>query len=271
MDDLHFDHLARSLTRARSRRSALTGLAGGLLLPLLATDSGVAKARRHHGGVEGETWRHRKCPHPLTKCTYRKGNKKKHRCFDLQSDSANCGACGHACPADHVCHEGVCTGSACAGCQAGGACQPGTSIDQCGVNGETCQTCPRDECNAAVCDAGTCATTPTPGKSCNDETGICDASGKCQPVVCAGKRSASPCFPRDASTCNTSGPTCRCGTDINGINHCYENAYCNNTPGPECSSNADCEAILGRPGSICFLADGCCLSRTGCTTPCPNP
>ena len=273
MEDTRFDRLTRSLSGTATRRDTLAGLAGGLLLPLLLPEPLSAKDRQPDHGAHGETWRHRKCPRGLTRCTYRKGSRKKRRCVDLQTDITNCGACGNACPVDHLCLGGVCTGNApvCTGCRAGSACEPGTSVEQCGVNGATCQACPGDDCNAPLCAEGACSTTPTSGKSCNGDTGICDDSGKCQPLVCAGKRSASPCFPRDASTCNTSGSTCRCGTDINGINHCYENAYCNNAPGPECTSNEDCVAIIGHPGAICFLADGCCLSRTGCTTPCPNP
>ena len=268
MDETRFDHLTRTLSGASTRRGTLAGLAGGLLLPLLAADPGAAKSHRHAGNVQGETWRHRKCPHPLTKCTYRVGKKKKHRCFDLQTDAANCGSCRNACPAGQVCQGGTCTSATCAGCLDGATCQPGTTVQACGTGGATCQTCKGDECNEPTCAKGACTTTPTPDKSCNDDTGICDASGKCQPVVCAGKTSSNPCFPFDASTCNVGGSKCYCGTDINGINSCYANAYCNNDR--ECASNADCEARGFGAGSICFSATGCCGSQTGCTTPCPN-
>lgn len=269
VEETQFDHLTRTLSRVNSRRSAVAVLLGGLLLPLLPDEPITAKTRRRRDDVNGETWRHRKCPHGLSKCTFKKGKKKKYRCVDLQTDLANCGTCRNACPAGHVCQGGACVASACGGCLAGGACQPGTSVQQCGANGAACQACSGNECNEPVCDNGSCATSPTPGKSCSGDTGICDASGKCQPVICAGKTSTNPCFPRDASTCNTSGTKCFCGTDLNGINSCYENAYCN-TVQRECTSNADCEAIIGKPGSICFSATNCCLSQTGCTTPCPN-
>lgn len=272
MEDARFDRLARVLSGSRNRRSALSALlAGALVAPV--PGAALAGKRQGERDVNGETWRKKPCPSGLTKCKIRKGKKKKKlRCIDTQRDAAHCGACGHACAAGQPCLNGVCgcQGPACSGCCTGTTCEPGTTVQHCGVGGGACQTCPGNECNEPACDDGACTTTPLPGKACNNDTGVCDASGRCQPAVCAGKNSPSPCFERDAATCNAGGSTCRCGASIEGINGCFQNAYCLNPPEQDCTSNADCEATFGK-GSICFDATLCCLGRTGCTTPCPNP
>ncbi|MCA9880598.1 MAG: hypothetical protein KC442_22535 [Thermomicrobiales bacterium] len=271
MEDARFDHLARSLSGPRTRRGALSALLTGALTPLLPA-AALADPRQSRRQASGETWRKRPCPSGLTKCKIRKGKKKKLRCVDTQHDAAHCGACGHACAAGQSCLNGSCSHQepTCSGCRTGATCEPGTTAQHCGAGGVACQVCTGDECNEPVCDNGVCATTPLPGKACNNDTGICDASGRCQPAVCAGKNSPNPCFERDAATCNDGGSTCRCGASIEGINGCFQNAYCNNPPEQDCTSNADCEASFGK-GSICFDATLCCLGKTGCTTPCPNP
>lgn len=276
MEDRPFDQLVRSVAdgTASTRRGVLTGVLGGLLGGLLAPvlPGAEALARNRRGAVAAETWQHKRCPAGWQRCTVRKGRKKKGRCVDVQSDPANCGACRHACGAGQTCAGGVCAGNVapCAGCLAGSVCAAGTTISQCGAGGAACQVCAGDDCNEPACDHGVCGTTPLPGESCNDGAGTCDASGRCQPQVCIGKTSSSPCFPEDASTCNAGGSTCRCGVSIEGINGCYEDAYCAGPTTPDCTSNADCEATFG-VGSLCFADAGCCGGWTGCTSPCPNP
>ncbi|MFT4039286.1 MAG: hypothetical protein QM692_13955 [Thermomicrobiales bacterium] len=274
MEDRHFDEFVRTVSgsQVQTRRAAVAALLGGLLAPLLPGAETLAD-RGNGKTVASEKKRKRKrCAPGLLTCVSRKGRKKQRLCVDGQRDPANCGACGSVCGADQSCQGGVCTGNAqpCAGCRAGDACVAGTTAQQCGAGGAVCQTCPGDDCNEPVCITGVCDTTPLPGKSCDGGAGTCDAAGLCQPQVCVGRTSANPCFPLDASTCNASGSTCHCGTDINGINGCYQNAYCNNPPAADCTSNADCEPGFGK-GSLCFNASGCCGGRTGCTTPCPNP
>lgn len=63
-------------------------------------------------------------------------------CFDLQSDAANCGGCGHACTVNFACVAGVCE------CDSDGDCSAGT-------NGT---------CNSGVCTCGT--NTCKPGQRC---------------------------------------------------------------------------------------------------------
>lgn len=245
MDDERFDALSRMLGNGTSRRGAL-----GLLAGMAGVGLGEAVAkRRKHGKGKG-------------KGQATAGNKRQkvticHRTGSATNAFVTLDVDESAVPA----HQAL-----------GDAIDPDFQhdIQHCGSCGNGCTG--GDACHAPSCQAGTCGTTPTPGVPCDGGAGTCDASGQCQPNtpnVCSGKNSPNPCFERDASTCNAGG-TCNCGTGLDGNLTCYENAYCNNG-GPECASNADCEAILGRPGSVCFSAEFCCLSKTGCTTPCPSP
>jgi hypothetical protein len=189
-------------------------------------------------------------------------------CVDTKTDAGNCGACGTACPTGQSCQGGVCSCPSGQTKCAGECVDTQTDVANCGTCGNDCGG--GNDCNTAVCDQGTCETTPNTGAACNGGLGTCNAAGQCIAAVCAGKATASPCFPFDAGTCNTGGSTCRCGSDLNGNVACYENAYCNNS-GPQCASNADCVAMGFPTGSICFTArDICCTGQTGCTTPCPT-
>ena len=86
--------------------------------------------------------------------------------------------------------------------------------------------------------------------------------------VCVGKTAVSPCFYQSGGPCNAAG-TCQCGIDLDGNVTCRDRAFCNDG-GPECTSNADCEAITGKVGSVCFSSTSCCAepTQTGCTIPC---
>ena len=213
-----------------------------------------------------------------------------------QGSACTCnGAPCAGCCADNVCQAGTTTqqcgtnGAVCQTCDGGRSCQNGScgcpsGQDFCGgacVDTETdaanCGSCGNvcsggNDCNTVVCNQGSCETTPNDGAPCANGTGSCDAAGHCIATVCAGKASANPCFERDGAFCNAA-QTCNCGTGIHGTVACFENAYCNHSNpngGPECASNADCVAMGYPQGSICFLATNCCISQTGCTTPCPS-
>jgi hypothetical protein len=87
-------------------------------------------------------------------------------CVDLSSDDANCGQCGHACPDNHGCRDGICALDCPAGMQAcDGVCvDPQTAFDHCGG-------CDRACAPGEVCSAGRCAMSCQPG--------MADCSGDC--------------------------------------------------------------------------------------------
>ena len=233
MDDSQFDRLTRLAAQPRSRRGALGVLAG-----LAGLGLGEASARKRRGKARtraADTGKTTICHHDHDAGVY------------VKITVADAAWPAHQKHGDFV-HDDCCID------------------DECGGDDKPC--------TASTCAKGTCEHAPTPGASCNAGTGpasgACDSAGTCQPIspnVCSGLDSPNPCFPRVAASCGATG-SCHCGTSIDGSVACYRNAYCNNAPAAECTSNADCERDLG-PGSVCFTAESCCLSRTGCTSPCP--
>ena len=72
-------------------------------------------------------------------------------CADRSSDAANCGACGSACPAGHVCLENVCVKPAtCSASTTGATCQlPGGFTGTC--CGDACVDLSSSSSNCSVC------------------------------------------------------------------------------------------------------------------------
>lgn len=151
-------------------------------------------------------------------------------CADLQTDGANCGACGTDCAAQGLfCAAGGCTAECPAGTQACGAScvDINVSLQHCGACDMACAagtSCQAGSCSCAggqsLCD-GVCADTMTstshcggcgqacaPGQTCNGGTCGCPASGQ------------TPC----GETCvdlMTSGLNCgACGTMCGAAETC---------------------------------------------------
>jgi len=114
---------------------------------------------------------------------------------NIQSDAANCGGCGYACPANALCQQGQCyckegytaENNACVAAPAGGAgtttgcpagmspCPDGycyelsSSPDNCGICGNTCPA-------GMICSASTCTNVPTEATTVAVTTGTTTAT-----------------------------------------------------------------------------------------------
>jgi hypothetical protein len=102
------------------------------------------------------------------------------KCVNTRSDSANCGACGHACTRGRICNHGVC------GCPPGLTLCGNDCVDLSG-NQDNCGAC-GVACPNGICCAGTC------GTLCND--GTCCPRGQ----HCCGN---GHCCPAGQPCCNT--------------------------------------------------------------------
>ena len=135
---VHGDSFARlTLTLAeytdRRQVSGLVMLSGLLALLGLSPEAEAKRKKR----------KKRKCSSGFTKCVVKrkkkkkKGRKKRRKffCANLQTDRANCGACGHACASEQTCNSGVCTSSS-------GGCVPDTTPVSCaGTCGPVLNSC----------------------------------------------------------------------------------------------------------------------------------
>ncbi len=101
------DGLARALAAPRSRRGTAGIVAGGLMAALGLDADAKRRGRqsaRKKGSGKGKGNRRGKRPKPCPAGTKRCGK----ACIDVQSDPANCGACGRTCGAGDVCTGGTC-------------------------------------------------------------------------------------------------------------------------------------------------------------------
>jgi hypothetical protein len=124
-------------------------------------------------------------------------------CYDLTSNTSNCGACGNVCPAGQLCSSGQCTaastcqaplvqcgevcvdtstdpancGSCGAACAAGQVCSMGTCSDACATGLTQCGLACVD-LNSDVLNCGACGAACMGGQSC--------ANGQCQGTPSGG-------------------------------------------------------------------------------------
>ena len=228
MDGARFDDFTRALGAARSRRTALRALAGGLA----AAVTGLSRP----GGGEA------------AKC-----GKEGEACGCCQSGLSCTG--GTCCPDDRVCNGACCpAGTACqdgacvragegkgspGGCPAGQARCNGTCVAimsdlaNCGACGLACPAA-TDPCQVAVCANGVCGFAPgNDGATCNDGN-ACTQTDTCQGGVCTGSNSVV-CEASDdchvAGVCNPatglcSNPNAADGTSCNDANVCTEGDSC---------------------------------------------
>ncbi|MDH4184348.1 MAG: hypothetical protein OEV92_09015 [Nitrospinota bacterium] len=123
-------------------------------------------------------------------------------CVNLSTNSANCGACGAACPAGQTCSGGVCAVAA-------PSCPSGTSI--CSA---ACVNLKADRNNC-----GTCANSCSPTTVCiQGACGACPATY----IICNGQ-CVSPS--KDVNNCGSCGTACGAGKScISGL--CQEVSIC---------------------------------------------
>jgi len=186
---------------------------------------------------------------------------------NLQSENANCGACGTACGAGQVCSAGAC-GSTCAmpltTCTpASGSYCANTQNDpsNCGACGTTCalvnasvQTCVAGRCGVARCNAG---------------FGDCDMVGAsgCETNLLTDTSNCGAC----GRACSLPNATPTCASGACGITACDTGfADCNMRAADGCevalqTDNANCGAC----GRTCGAGQVC--SGGACTTTCASP
>jgi len=260
MEDQRFDELTKRVASSVSRRTALKAalIAGvGGFLGLGGTEVASADAGKCLGdkcelnkqcctGVCDPNTQTCACPGGQTNCS---GN-----CLNLQTDSANCGACGNACPNGQACVGGVCecattlcvtvTGSIC--CLAGQDCCKGQCVSlnttqNCGACGTVCGS-------GQACINGTC--------QCAPGNNLCSVTNACIPAN-------SCCTSADCAvsgqTCSGPGGTCACPASqkpCSASNSCIPNA--------SCCTNTDCPSGQACVNGLCECASAFCGNNTCC-------
>lgn len=172
IDTERFDELAKELSRSRSRRSAvrtLAGAAAGGLFALLGGSGTVASGTKipicHLTGSAANPVIYIEVDSTAVAEHTAHGD-----AVDLQTDAANCGACGNVCDALERCVAGSCLtcggeGQACCAdlsCESGLTCTGGTCVGECSVG--SCTT-DADCCAPLLCNpefGGFCDNDPGP-------------------------------------------------------------------------------------------------------------
>jgi hypothetical protein len=181
-------------------------------------------------------------------------------CTNVQTDNANCGACGSACPAGNVCSGGTCGLTCQAGLvNCGGTCiDPQTDRNHCGASGACSATgsTAGQACAAGqLCSAGSCVQT------CSDAQAACPTSA---PTYCAD-------LTRDANNCGSCGFVCPAGQQCVGEScECPPTTphACTTGGGAQFCTNRDTDPLnCGSCGTICDAGTAC--SSGACVTSCP--
>jgi len=176
-------------------------------------------------------------------------------CADLQTDAANCGACGTACGMGGTCRMGACMSTRMM-CPAGQTdCTPTAPAP----------TCVDTATNAANCGACGTACNAPPAATCNGTSArTFAATGTCSASRCtyAPTDTACPARANATTTCTGAGVcgfTCSAGF-----------ADCDGAPANGCEVNLNTDrAHCGACGAACPSGQGCAagLCRIACDAP----
>jgi hypothetical protein len=181
-------------------------------------------------------------------------------CSDLSTDPANCGACGHVCPAGNSCVSGV--------CQVRSSCTDGvkngseTDVD-CG--GGVCPACGTDraclvngDCQSQTCTSGVCraAATCTDGVQNGGETGV-DCGGAACPACPTGCLIDADCADSNPCTIDTCVTHACVHAPVVCVaqDHCHDAGTCD--PTGMCSNPAKPAGTSCSDGNACTQADTC--------------
>lgn len=236
MDGQRFDRLARTVAAHASRRQLVRLAAGMALAGMLP---GRAQAMQEASEATD-------CDAGLTFCTDAGA------CVDLQTDMANCGACGSVCESQLVpvaCRAGECVRA---------DCPPG--IEYCGavdlcrdlsIDPEHCGGC-GNACASGLCVDGACA--DAPGQSC--AAGQTNCGGVCIDTCC------------DNANCGACGIACPAGTTCfegqcgcpSGFCCAEGETICDGACVATCCDNANCGAC----GNACANGETCFEGVCGC-------
>ncbi|MEZ4561389.1 MAG: beta-propeller fold lactonase family protein [Thermomicrobiales bacterium] len=103
MDHESIDRLSRIVAKRLTRRT-LASFAGPGLAAMAAAPMDVLANKKK---------KKKTCKGGLTRCTVRKGKRKKATCVNVQTDNAHCGGCGRTCPGGQTCQNGACVDRGC--------------------------------------------------------------------------------------------------------------------------------------------------------------
>jgi hypothetical protein len=203
------------------------------------------------------------------------------QCVDLQSSTANCGACGRTCTTGQTCTAGTCVNNACpVGGQkpCGGTCTD-TSVDpnNCGQCGDACgggRVCVNSQCQCPqgqVSCAGTCVDTTNDPAHCGSCSQTC-LGGACNAGQCTCPGSLILCngqcvdVTQNANNCGTCGRVCASGTNCTASTCSCPSGQllCGTSCIPVTNDNLNCGACGRTCGPTQQCNQGTCQSEFTC-------
>jgi hypothetical protein len=176
-------------------------------------------------------------------------------CVNLQTDSNNCGTCGHQCKNGQSCRNGTCvcpdgqaslnTNNDCGSCGTicanGQSCRNGTCVcpdGQTSLNtNNDCGSCGTICANGQSCRNGTCVcpdghTSLNTNDDCGSCGTICSGDLSCQNGTCACPAGSQQCGMSDS--CCAPG-TCQCCSRDASTPSCPNGGFCNADDGQTCT------------------------------------